>query len=296
MYGYVRPLKPELKIREFERYQAVYCGLCHALAKRFGLLARFCVNYDMTLPILLASDSAPTVCRKRCIAHPLKKRCVICASPVLDRAADMTMILAYHKLSDTVADSRGLKRLGARIGRFFFRRGYQRAAAREAEFDAVVRENLAGLAELEATLTAADAAAALDKTAACFAEVTAGFALLAPEQARIWREIFYHVGRYVYILDAADDAPKDFQQKNFNPLILRYGMTEPQLDAAMQAEITQTLELSLSLASSAFELLDANAHTPICANILYLGLPAVIRAVFAGTHRKKRRFWRKQNI
>ena len=118
MYGYVRPLKPELKIREFERYQAVYCGLCHALAKRFGLLARFCVNYDMTLPILLASDSAPTVCRKRCIAHPLKKRCVICASPVLDRAADMTMILAYHKLSDTVADSRGFKRLGARIGRF----------------------------------------------------------------------------------------------------------------------------------------------------------------------------------
>ena len=296
MYGYVRPLKPELKIREFERYQAVYCGLCHALAKRFGLLARFCVNYDMTLPILLANDSAPTVCRKRCIAHPLKKRCVICASPILDRAADMTMILAYHKLSDTVADSRGWKRLGARIGRFFFRRGYQKAAAREAEFDAVVRENLAGLAELESTLTAADAAAALDKTAACFAEVTAGFALLAPEQARIWREIFYHVGRYVYILDAADDAPKDFQQKNFNPLILRYGMTEPQLDAAMRAAITQTLELSLSLASSAFELLDAHAHTPICANILYLGLPAVIRAVFAGTHRKKRRFWRKQNI
>ena len=79
-------------------------------------------------------------------------------------------------------------------------------------------------------------------------------------------------------------------------MILRYGMTEPQLSAEARAEIAKTLELSLSLASSAFELLDANAHTPICANILYLGLPAVIRAVFAGTHRKKRRFWRKQNI
>ena len=111
MYGYVRPLKPELKIREFERYQAVYCGLCHALAKRFGLLARFCVNYDMTLPILLASDTAPTVCRKRCIAHPLKKRCVICASPVLDRAADMTMILSYYKCLDDWQDERKKKGL-----------------------------------------------------------------------------------------------------------------------------------------------------------------------------------------
>ena len=110
----------------------------------------------MTLPILLASDAAPTVCHRRCIAHPLKKRCVICASPVLDRAADMTMILAYHKLSDTVADSRGFKRFGARIGRFFFRRGYKKAAVREAEFDVIVRENLAELAALESTLTAAD--------------------------------------------------------------------------------------------------------------------------------------------
>ncbi|MFT9057020.1 MAG: DUF5685 family protein, partial [Ethanoligenens sp.] len=29
MFGYVKPFKPELKIREFEAYRAVYCGMCH---------------------------------------------------------------------------------------------------------------------------------------------------------------------------------------------------------------------------------------------------------------------------
>ena len=31
MFGYIAVNKPELKIREFDRYRAWYCGLCHAL-------------------------------------------------------------------------------------------------------------------------------------------------------------------------------------------------------------------------------------------------------------------------
>ena len=48
MYGYVRPVKGELKIREYEYFRAAYCGLCEALKRRCGLLARFVVNYDLT--------------------------------------------------------------------------------------------------------------------------------------------------------------------------------------------------------------------------------------------------------
>ena len=39
MYGYVRPVKGELKISEFERFRGVYCGLCHELARRYGSAA-----------------------------------------------------------------------------------------------------------------------------------------------------------------------------------------------------------------------------------------------------------------
>ena len=34
MFGYVRPRKDELKVRDWEAYQAVYCGLCHTLGRR----------------------------------------------------------------------------------------------------------------------------------------------------------------------------------------------------------------------------------------------------------------------
>ena len=50
MYGYVRPCKPELRIKEWERYQAAYCGLCHTLKKRYGLLAPEAGTHSETLP------------------------------------------------------------------------------------------------------------------------------------------------------------------------------------------------------------------------------------------------------
>ena len=286
MYGYVRPLKPELKIREFERYRATYCGLCHALRRRFGLLARLCVNYDMTLPALLLPE-APTFCHKRCPVSPFKKKCVVCASASLDRIADITMILAYHKMSDAVRDARGLKRVAARFGRLMLRRGYRKAAGREADFDKAAARSLAELSVLEETLTPADAMTALDRTADCFAEITAQFALLSPDHPRLWREIFYHVGRYVYILDAIDDYEEDFRRGGFNPLTLRFALDGPVLPAEVGVELRETLELSLSLAAAAFELLPDMENTPICTNILYLGLPAVINEVLSEERHKK---------
>ena len=55
MFGYVRPVKCELKIKEWDMYQALYCGLCHALKERCGFAARFTVNYDFTFLALVMS-------------------------------------------------------------------------------------------------------------------------------------------------------------------------------------------------------------------------------------------------
>ena len=55
MYGYIRPLKAELKVREYEAYHAMYCGLCRTLGRRYGFAARFLVSYDL---ITVESDQA----------------------------------------------------------------------------------------------------------------------------------------------------------------------------------------------------------------------------------------------
>ena len=56
LFGYVLVNKPELKIREFDTYRSYYCGLCHALKERHGLVGRMTLNYDMTFLVMILSD------------------------------------------------------------------------------------------------------------------------------------------------------------------------------------------------------------------------------------------------
>lgn len=279
MYGYIRPLKPELRLREYDRYRAAYCGLCHALSRRAGFWARFCVTYDMVLPVLLLPE-APVLCRKRCPVSPFRKRCVFCVSDGIGRIADMTLILAGFKLQDTIRDSRGFRRLGARLGHLFMRRRLRKAAEREPAYAEAAERHLAELNALESA-NGSCGAEILDRSADCFASLTAAFSLLSPGESRIWQVLFYHIGRFIYLLDAIDDLADDFCSRRFNPLIARFGLTAPALSPSDCAQLSETLEGSLASAAAAFELLPARSDSSICANILYLGLPAAMRAVFA---------------
>ena len=111
MYGYVRPVKGELKVSEYERYNAVYCGLCHELGRRYGPASRFLVNYDFAfLAMLLADKTDSPTCSRRCIAHPLRRRACLASCPGLETAADQTVILAWWKLRDGAEDKGFLDR------------------------------------------------------------------------------------------------------------------------------------------------------------------------------------------
>ena len=48
MFGFIRPLKSELKVREWERFQSVYCGLCHSIRSRYGSAQAMLLSYDCT--------------------------------------------------------------------------------------------------------------------------------------------------------------------------------------------------------------------------------------------------------
>ena len=76
MFGYIGIHKPELKIREYEAYQAGYCGLCRSLKERHGRLGQMTLRYDMTfLAILLTGLYEPETGtgNRRCPAHPIRR-------------------------------------------------------------------------------------------------------------------------------------------------------------------------------------------------------------------------------
>ena len=53
MFGYVKVCKPELRMREYEEYKAVYCTLCRVLGEEYGLAARGLLSYDACFYVLL---------------------------------------------------------------------------------------------------------------------------------------------------------------------------------------------------------------------------------------------------
>ena len=114
MFGYIRPHKPELKMMEFETYQAAYCGLCRQLGKDYGQLARMTLSYDFTFVALLALALQQNFCgfsKMRCPANPLKKKTCIAACGEMELISACAMTMFYYKVQDNLRDNRGLKKL-----------------------------------------------------------------------------------------------------------------------------------------------------------------------------------------
>lgn len=283
MFGYVRPLKPELRVRELENYKAVYCGLCRTMGKRHGFLARFSLNYDFAfLAMVLACESEPCkMAQCRCPAHPFRTRKMCVQMPALEVAADESLILSYQKLRDDVADLGFIQGLPARIAAFVLKPAYKKAASARPEFNRFVAKCLEELHKLEE-----ERCPSLDRPADCFARILQAAAPETGDESRdrAIGQMLYHIGRWIYLIDAWDDLDDDVKTGSYNPIAARYEGN----GKAHQNDVGITLLHSRNLAAAAYELAKSEQWDAIISNILYLGLPSIEKLVFAGCWRKKR--------
>ena len=293
MYGYVRPVKGELKVAEFERFQGVYCGLCHELARKYGFFSRFLVNYDFTfLAMLLAGDEPVAMCPRRCPAHPVRKRACLESCGSLSLAADMTVVLGWWKLADGAKDGKFPALAGCRLACLALKRAYGKAAARQRDFEAAVEENLAALQALER-----DKCPNLDAAADKFASILRSISgcVADPARQRAAGELLYALGRIIYILDAADDLAEDMEKDRYNPLRYRFRPVDGKLLPEDEKLLRTSLQHSHNALVSAYALMGENAYGGILSNTIYLGLPAATQAVFAGTWNASAKIHRKRS-
>lgn len=284
MYGYVRPLRGELRVREYDDFRAVYCGLCHSLKRSFGPAARFALSYDLTYLAMLLWEPGETCTElRRCPASPLGKKKCCCACRALDSAASVAVILARGKLADTMADEGFFRRLCARPA-YLAARSWARKANLP-EYDAAVSRSLAELAELESSgCKSIDMTA--DKFALCLSE--AGKLAEDATRGRIISQILYHTGRVIYILDAYSDLAEDAAANRYNAVAARY-LDDGIFNETEKEALRETLADSLALMAADFELLPETKFTPILRNIITLGLPTTVQLVLDGKYRLDRR-------
>ncbi|MBR2934169.1 MAG: hypothetical protein IKB79_01120 [Oscillospiraceae bacterium] len=287
MFGYVRPVREELKCKDFDLYRATYCGLCRTMRKRCGWLAPMVLNFDFTfLAVLLAPAQGEkmTTCH-RCQVPPFLRRCMCETSAGLELAADESVILAYWQIRDRVRDDTFLRGLPARGFSVLLRPCYKRCARRQPEFDRKVKEQLGILHRLEA-----ENCTSIDRAADAFAVLLQAAAPETGEQNRdrAMEQLLYHLGRWIYLADARDDLEDDRAKGCYNPISLRYGQQ------ACDEPLALTMEHSLSLMRGACALLELGRQEELVNNVLCLGLPLVQRSIFNGSWRqmKKQKIWR----
>ncbi len=285
MLGYVKVHAPELRMREHECYRAIYCGLCKSMGKCTGQCSRMSLSYDFVFLAAVRMSLLGEelhVQKRRCIVHPFRKRPTVCSSPTLDYCADASALLTYHKLLDDCKDEHGWKRLGAYLLRPFFRGAYRKAKKRHAELDAEVAHCLAAIAAYEASPTDPPSA---DVPASQFGDLM--YAIFAhglnDADARIAGTLGRAIGRWIYLLDAADDFDEDCKKGRFNPYRALFG---EELSDEERRTVQLSLIAHLSDAERAFLLIDsypAPELQEILANILYLALPKTAERVLHPT-------------
>lgn len=288
MFGYIRPLKSELKVREFEEFNSVYCGLCHTLGKRYGVVSRFLINYDFTfLTLILTSlENQCEYRRCRCIASPFRKKRVCCSGVDFELATDQCVILTNWKIRDGIKDGRFTGRLLSRLALLFVRAPYKRAALRMPQFDVLVSEKLKCLDELER-----EKSPSLDMAADTFASILAS-TVRHIEDASVRRpleQMLYHIGRWIYIVDAYDDLKDDFHSGAYNPLIYRFDLKSPELSQADKECLELTAFHSVGLAAKACELVPFKRNGELIMNVILMGMPFVWRQVSTGVWNTKSR-------
>jgi len=271
MFGYIAPLKGELKVREYEVYNAYYCAICHAVKRRYGELPRLLLSYDSVFIAMLSSalsggEEALSFNTFRCFNNPAKKRDEAAPSDSVDYAADVMVLLGWYGLKDGKADKdQGnlVKTVLTVAGEAAIRSAGKKAAKRLGEKAEVCRECLEEQNSLEkAKEESLDRIA--DPTGRIMAEIM-DFGSM-PEL----RELGYHLGRFIYIIDAADDIEKDRKSGAYNPLLLK-PETKDNLKTALTLDLARIGEIAGKL--------PLKYHKPIIDNIIYLGLRAKVDEV-----------------
>lgn len=265
MFGYVTVYKPELKIKEYYKYRAYYCGLCRTLLENYGVTGQITLSYDMTFVVILLTslyECETKTQTHRCKVHPVKK------SPMLTNemslyAAKMNIILSYYHFKDDWNDDKSLPGLAGTAALKGKVRKIEEEYPRQCR---AIKKGLKKLSEMEDKDSQN-----IDETAGCFGDLMAE--MMVYKEGDMWepylRRIGFYLGKFIYIMDAVDDIEKDIKKDNYNPLKTLY--TSMDRDAFLKMS-HQMLTMMMAEVSSAFEQLPCLWDADILRNILYAGV------------------------
>jgi hypothetical protein len=305
MFGYVLPVQKDLKDHEFALYHSFYCGICLTIKSKFGQVARLATGYDMTFLAILLSDincqqTDFRVCK--CLGNPFCKRTVVDTNPLLEKIADISIILAYHKSRDDIMDKSKLK---GHVVEVLFKKPYRIAKENSYELDSLIDSSLKDLNSLEK-----QEQPTLDRLAHPFANMLKQVSTLLCGQnsSDNLQQLCYNIGKFVYLIDALDDLDQDIKKNTFNAYLAASKSWEQeqspqtkfesksQFLAKYKTQVEFSLNSTINRSIEAFNNLDFFQSYSVLKNIIHFGLRFKLSQVLNAKGKLSKRLVHKQML
>ena len=272
MFGYVKPVVKELLVKEHEFYKATYCGICRSMKQHTGGLSIATITYDSVFLALARMayipDSELASSMRRCVMHPVKKRCMLNDNSAIEYTARAFAILSYYKMQDDLSDEGLGKRMLVSLTKPVFSSAKKKADMTELAKIAKDRLSKISVIEKERRL-------GIDEPAELFGELLGEVFAYAIEGSDrlVMYECGYHLGKFIYLVDAIDDYDKDRKAGKYNPYVIAYNGEDLTLENKQNVKTALLLECK-KLESAVNLIPFGNKITVenIVKNIIYLGL------------------------
>lgn len=279
MFGYITPLKIELKVKEYEYFRSYYHGLCYSLKNNFGNIPRLTLNYDMTFIGFILdglSTDLITIENKRCIKHPTYDIQVIQETKALKYVSNLSVIFFDYKLKDNIKDDNNSK---SKVFNIFLSPYSKKALSNYNPINYIIKLNLDNLSDMELRKSFTS----LDEICHPFSDTMASILKDYPYELHndsIYLrdnlyKLGYFIGKYIYIIDAFDDLEDDILNNQFNPLSIIYKLNLNNYKSKLNTIIEEVDFLILGYISNCKEIIDSIEfikHKEILDNIITLGM------------------------
>ncbi len=282
MFGYVHYDMPYLFVKDLTLYRAAYCGLCKGIGESCGQRARAALTYDVAFLSAILHNIAGIdfkIEKQGCIGHHIKKRPIAETDEMTRALGAVNTLLAYYKLTDDIRDGGG-----GRCKRLFLRKGFGRAKKKYPELASILAAYMEEQAAAEREGVSPDSAA--EPSAQMMKKLTD--CLLKDKATEATGQLFWYLGKWIYLIDAVDDYDKDLKKGQFNPFAESYHAESREALIRENRE-----EISYLFDSLFYGMREQLAGVRFCFNrdladnVILRGIPNETKRVFAGAKRRK---------
>ena len=266
MFGYLNIEKDKLQEGQRGLWQTFMCGMCFSTKRLYGDYPRMFISNDVNFFNVLfhsVTNCDVTVTNKRCFSHPIRKMSILNETNLTERLSTANVLLTYWNIYDDTVDGTSVKKKAALR---LFRKSYAIAKKDFPELDEMLEKRYSELREFEQSNCTS-----IDRVAHAFAQLSQDFAVLVlGEQANEHvQTLCYNLGKWIYLIDALDDASKDIKRHNYNPFVACYGAKTAKDLSSKYDEISFEMYAVLNRIAQSYNDLNLTKYTCILNNVLF---------------------------